>query len=330
VTSTAPLAVAFSGGTDSLALLAILARLRPSTGKQVVAIHVDHGLRAESGAEAMRAGTLAEQLGVPFVPDRISPGALSRHPGVGIEEAVRRERYSVLARQATNLGADILVLAHQREDQAESTLLHLARGAGLAGARAMAEWAEREIPWWPNAAPTTRLWIWRPLLSEPRSELAAYLDRLGLEPIHDPSNADPAYRRNRVRHDVLPCLESALPGATDALARFGALAGDDDDALERLASAALSEVVDVNETVCARTLLAQHPAVQRRAIRRWLRRLLPDVELSFDRIEAVRGLAVAARGGKAVEVGGGATVGYRGGRLSVGKADSSAQVRGST
>jgi tRNA(Ile)-lysidine synthetase-like protein len=284
-----------------------------------VAIHVDHGLRPESGAEASHAARLAARLGVPFGAERLAPGSLDRHPGVGLEEAIRRERYLTLAGRAVELGADTLVVAHQREDQAESTLLHLTRGAGLAGARAMAEWSEREIPWWPTADPVPlRLWIWRPLLLESRAELADYLDLLGLTPNDDPSNTDPAYRRNRVRHAVLPCLEEALPGATAALARYGALVGDDDDVLDRLADAALAEARDDDDTIRVGPLLAHHAAIQRRAIRRWLRRALPAVELTMDRIDAVRGLALSARGGRFVEVGGGATVEARRGRLSLG------------
>jgi tRNA(Ile)-lysidine synthase len=312
------LVVAFSGGIDSLALLTVLARLRPSIEQPVMAVHVDHGLRSESRAEAAHAEHLAEQLAVPFVAERLEPGSLDRHPGVGLEEAVRRERYVTLTGRAGELGADTLVLAHQREDQAESVLLHLARGAGLAGARAMTEWAEREIPWWPAADQTpSRRWIWRPLLTEPRAELIAYLARLGLVPNDDPSNADPAFRRNRVRRVVLPCLEAALPGATDALARFGALAGGDDDALNQLADLALAEARDPDDAVRVGPLLALHVAVQRRAIRNWLRSDLPAVELTMDRIEAVRGLMLAGRGGRVVEVGGGATVERRDGRLRV-------------
>src|SRR5688500_15955048 len=112
-----PLIVAFSGGTDSLALAAALARLRPSLGRAVLAVHVDHALRPESGAEAERAVLLARQIDLSIVVERLDSGLLVRHPGVGLEEAARRERYLVLARRAAEVGAQTVAVAHQRDDQ---------------------------------------------------------------------------------------------------------------------------------------------------------------------------------------------------------------------
>jgi tRNA(Ile)-lysidine synthetase-like protein len=314
-----PLIVAFSGGTDSLALAAALARLRPSLAREVVAVHVDHGLRPESAREVDRARRLAEQIDLPILVERLRPGLTYLHPGVGVEEAARRERYLALARRAGEIGANTIAVAHQRDDQVESVLLHLLRGAGLTGARAMAELAEYEIPWWENADRATReLLIWRPFLAESRRKLAGYLAVLGLEPIDDPSNATAAFRRNRIRHAILPALEDEVPGAAEALARFGGLIAADDDALEDLAAGLLREATDGTPgALTIDPLLSYHEAIQRRAIRRWLTSALPSVEISADRVDAVVRLARYRRGRRVVEVGDGASVELNDRRLKV-------------
>ncbi|MDP9363337.1 MAG: tRNA lysidine(34) synthetase TilS, partial [Chloroflexota bacterium] len=254
--------VGFSGGADSLALAAALGRVCPRLGLVVRLAHVDHALRDISLQEQEQARGLAAALGLPFAGLRVAGDPQAIHPGVGLEEAARRERYRLLtsavkggkvawdvaAKDASpsirpsglDLDADaapaLLALAHHEADQAETVLLHLLRGAGLAGAAGMAERAEQTVPWWEDSsAAPIRLTLWRPLLAEPRTVVRAYAAGLGLAWVEDPSNEDCSLRRNALRREALPILERISPGATAALARYGRTAADDDAALEALA-----------------------------------------------------------------------------------------------
>lgn len=308
-----PVLIAFSGGPDSLALAAVLSRLRPRLGRDLVAVHVDHGLRPASSVDAVAARSLADTLNLPCRCVRLDDDALGCHVGVGVEEAARRERYRVLARIAGELDASLVAVGHQRDDQAETILLHLLRGSGIGGAAGMAAFTERPVPWWPEVGATPSLLrIWRPLLPEPRAGLRAYVDRLDLRPLVDESNDDPRYRRNRIRAEAMPCLESIAPGAGAALARFGQLAADDDALLERLAGDRFAEVV-VDGHLDIVAFSAEPVPLQRRILRRWLH----IQDLPFERIEAVRQLALDGQGRRGIEIGSGQLVTLVGGRLTL-------------
>jgi tRNA(Ile)-lysidine synthase len=162
-----------------------------------------------------------------------------------------------------------------------------------------------------------RLRIWRPFLTESRPDLLAYLRTLGLNPIEDPSNATTDYRRNWIRQTVLPCLERGSPGANEALARFGTLVADDDEALEQVAAQALREAMASDGAVAVAALQTQPAAIQRRAIRAWLLSAEPSIELTAERVEAVRRLALVRRSGKSIEVGVGCSVVLRQRRLAI-------------
>jgi tRNA(Ile)-lysidine synthase len=304
-----PIAVAFSGGTDSLALLAVLAGVRPWLGRDVVPIHVDHRLRPTSHDDATQAASLAARLGFDQRTVDLLPDLRSRHPGVGLEEAARRERYLALARMVQELAAVLLCVAHHQADQAETVLLHLLRGAGLDGAAGMAERTDLQVPWW-ESGPSERVNVelWRPLLDEPRSELRRFVANLGLTPIEDESNADQTLRRNATRHRALPCLEAVVPEAGAALARFARLAADDDAVLDRLADGALSGARTESGGLQIASLLPHPVAIQRRVIRQWIAERAIEVELSADRVEAVRLLAAGRAGNRRIEIGGNATV----------------------
>src|SRR5690606_29595491 len=159
--------------------------------------HVDHGWRADSGTEQARAAALASSLGLPFRACRVPDDSRDRHPGVGREEAARRDRCLLLAESAREAGTDLIALAHHRDDQAETVLLHLARGAGLAGAAGMAPFRRVLVPWWTTETEGTGIEValWRPLLTEPRAVVREYAATTGLAAIEDPSNEDTGYRR---------------------------------------------------------------------------------------------------------------------------------------
>ncbi len=217
-----------SGGADSLALLVLAVH----AGCEVTAIHVDHGLRTGGADEADAVRRVAESLGAAFVAVAVDVDA-----GPNLEARARRARHDVL-------GPDVL-LGHTMDDQAETVLLALLRGAALDGLAGMV--SDR-----------------RPLLGLRRSETEAVCASLGLEPLDDPSNADPAFRRNRVRHEVLPVLaEVAERDVVPVIARQAALLRSVAEHLDAEAA-----VVDPTDTRAARTV---PDAVLRTALRRWLR-----------------------------------------------------------
>ena len=320
--------VGFSGGADSLALVVALARLG-GRGPRVLAVHVDHGLRPGSAAEARRAGGIAGSLGVAFEVRTLEPALASRHPGVGIEEAARRERYRALA-QVAAVVADppaLVVTAHHQDDQAETVLLHLLRGAGVHGAAAMAERRDLLVPWW--SAPretgsgtpptvTTPLRLWRPLLGERRSTLAAYRAAVapGTEPVDDDSNRDQRLGRNAIRLGVLPVLERRWPGAVGALSRYAALAAEDDALLDTLAETAIPPDAADNGLRLA-DLRCLSPALARRVLRRWLTEQTGGAELPAERVDAVLSLVRSGRGGWRLEIGGNWSVAGAGGAVRV-------------
>jgi tRNA(Ile)-lysidine synthase len=213
---------ACSGGADSLALAAALAHEAPRLSLRGGGVTVDHGLQAGSAERAGRVAALLGQLGL----DPVHQTAVTVPAGPGSggpEAAARTARYAALEQVAEQAGAAVVLLGHTRDDQAETVLLGLARGAG---GRALA------------GMPARRGRFRRPLLGVARGTLREACTALGLDPWDDPHNADPAYARARVRHQALPALEAALgPGVAAALARSAAQLSADCDALDAIAAA---------------------------------------------------------------------------------------------
>lgn len=259
-----------SGGADSLALLA----LGVAAGCDVTAHHVDHGLRPGSAAEASVVEAAAARFGARFEAHRVEVGA-----GPNLEARARAARRAALPAAAAT--------GHTADDQAETILLNLVRGAGLDGLAGMR----------PGPA--------KPILGLRRAETGGLCARLGLEPVVDPSNADPAYRRNRVRYELLPLLDAvAGRDVVAVLARQAALLRDEADALDELASG-----VDATD---GRALAALAPAVARRVVRRLLAAEHPPSSAAVERVLAVARLEAAA-----CEVDGGRSVRRSAGRLRV-------------
>jgi tRNA(Ile)-lysidine synthase len=294
--------VGFSGGPDSLALAAILGRIRPHGGPQPLLVHVDHAWRPDSAAEQARAAALARSLDLPFEGLRVPDDSWTLHSGVGREEAARRERYRIFADTAERMRTDLLALAHHQEDQAETVLLHLLRGAGLQGAAGMQEVTRLEVPWW-TPTPEHNLHIWRPLRSERRAVVRAYAAATGLDPIRDPSNADVGLRRNAIRHQVLPVLERIVPGAAAALSRFAGLAAEDDAALTAIAETVLSSAVTEQGELRRAVLATQPLAVRRRVVRRWVQTSSGLTMLTAERTDAMLAMLEHGEPGRRLEVG---------------------------
>jgi len=300
---------------DSVALTDVLSSLCRTGDIAAQIVHIDHGVREDSAAAADLVEAFATSLGLPFHLRRLSPDVLGRHPGVGIEEALRRERYRAVADVAVSIGADAIAVGHHQRDQAETVLLHLIRGAGLAGASGMREWSDFDVPWWLRDEPRTRLRVWRPFLAEPYSVIQTWHESQGLPLAEDETNANHTFRRNAIRHDILPRLESIMPGSTGNLARFAELAAVDDASLQRLAG----EILGTRNagTLDRAVLMHLDVALQRRIVRQWLETHRFDGELSLDRIDAVCELARRNRSGAVVEIGAGWHVRIDRGVLSV-------------
>lgn len=244
--------VACSGGADSLALAAATAFEAPKLGLRAGAVIVDHGLQSGSAEVAATAAEQCRSLGLD--PVQVVPVEVGTEGGP--EAAARAARYDALRDAADELGADVVLLAHTRDDQAETVLLGLARGSG---ARSLA-----------GMAPVAGL-LRRPFLELSRGTTVAACVASGLRPWHDPHNDDPSYKRVRVRHEVLPVLEEALgPGVTEALARTAALLRADADALDVLAADLAETAVrhTDDEVVCDVGMLEVEPtAIRTRALR---------------------------------------------------------------
>lgn len=210
--------VACSGGADSLALAAATAFEAPKLGLTAGAVIVDHDLQDGSAEVASKAADQCRSLGL----DPVRQVRVEVTGGGGPEAAARTARHDALRAAAEELAADVILLAHTRDDQAETVLLGLARGSG---ARSLA-----------GMAPVSGL-LRRPFLDVSRGTTVAACLASGLTPWYDPHNDDPAYTRVRVRREVLPVLAEALgPGVTEALARTAGLVRADADALDALAA----------------------------------------------------------------------------------------------
>jgi tRNA(Ile)-lysidine synthase len=219
------LAVAVSGGADSLALLHALRVLAGPRRWRLAVLTVDHGLRPGSAADAAFVADHAKALGLPARVLPLDAADTGRHRRAGPEGAARAARYEALWPAADKLGCRWLATGHTLDDQAETVLLQLLRGAGPDGLAAMAVRAGRLL---------------RPLLGVRRSETRACCAAIGLAWREDPTNAADGPLRNRVRHHLLPLLEDLRPGATQTLARTAALAADERDWLDPLVAEALA------------------------------------------------------------------------------------------
>lgn len=200
------LVLALSGGVDSVALLAILVELAGPARFSLRAVHVNHAISPNASAWAEFCLRACTRFGVPL---KVEPVDIGPYRSLGLEAAARRARYEALARE----DADFIVLAQHRDDQAETLLLQLLRGAGVAGLAAMPE---------RRALPGSRAVLLRPLLGVPRAAIEQFARDRGLSWIDDESNTDVARQRNFLRHEVMPLLKRRFPAADRTIARAAA------------------------------------------------------------------------------------------------------------
>lgn len=316
----AAVTVAVSGGADSVCLLHILHDLAAELQLSLHVAHVDHALRPSSAADAAFVTELAARLGLPFHATHLAAGSLAGQPG-GLEMAARRARYAFLFRVAAAVAPPGLLptvaLAHHAGDQAETLLLHLARGSGLRGLAGMRPYSrvrageiaaevtppaavqagERPLP--PLPPLPHEVALVRPLLDVDRSEIHAWLTERGLGWREDETNSLPAPARNRLRHRVLPALAELNPQVILALARTAEiLAAEADRAAAADADALTAALVqgDADRTVLDLAVLRRlDPASQRGALRLALARLVPGMDdIAFAHVEELVAEALPA------------------------------------
>ncbi|CAB3789563.1 tRNA(Ile)-lysidine synthase [Paraburkholderia caffeinitolerans] len=286
----ARIAIAFSGGLDSSVLLD--AAVRMAGAARLVALHVHHGLSSNADQWLAHCEVTAQAYGVAFDARRVT---LAREDGagavgaMGVEAAAREARYCALDAMCEAQGARSLWLAQHADDQAETVLLQLLRGAGLAGLAAMPP--AREVT---GAASRVR-----PLLNLLRAQLERYARAYHLHWVEDESNADTRYARNALRHDVLPALSAHFPGFRDALARTAAHAASGQRLLDDLAQIDLREVGhDDSGTLSHAALVALDDARALNLLRYWMRSLGLPAASTARLADALRQLREIARGGE--------------------------------
>lgn len=253
-------AVAFSGGRDSLALLHATCHAALALGLQVVALHVHHGLLADADAWLRSAQRLCARWRRRGWPVRLRWARLegSPSPGDSTEAWARRGRHAALHRLATEEGATLLLLAQHRRDQAETFLLQALRGGGPLGLSAMPVQAARAGLTWA-----------RPWLDQPREAIEHYVRRFRLQAVDDPSNADPAFARNRLRLQVWPALTAAFGDAEATLAAAAQRAQEAAAALAELAAIDLAGRLDDQGRLQVAGWRQLSAARQANALRAW-------------------------------------------------------------
>jgi len=300
----APVLVACSGGADSLALAATAGFVAPRLGRRPGLVTVDHGLQPGSAERAREVARWARGAGLE--PVEVARVAVPERGAGGPEAAARQARYAALVSVAGRLGAAAVLLGHTRDDQAETVLLALARGAGPRGLAGM-----------PARRVVDGVLLLRPLLGVDRAQTRQACVDLGLRPWADPHNADPAYARARVRATALPALVAALgPDVVANLARTAELVAADTAALDAQAAEALAGAV-LADGLAVAAVRELPPAVRGRVLHRWARDLgAPGAALGHRHVAALEALVCRWRGQGPVHLPGGIAVARVGNRLA--------------
>jgi len=292
-----PALIACSGGVDSSALVILVAAAwRKGRIGPCAVVHVDHQSRPDSALDAIRVGELCRACQLPFIPAAIEP--LESVSGRSTEDVWRERRYEVLARISRRLGVRNVVTAHTLDDQVETILMRLLSGSTRLVMHESTDMTVTEA----------RIRVVRPLLDVPRAEMLRVLSIAGIEPILDPSNADTSFRRNAVRHEIVPAIASVFPGYERALLRSVTLREQDADYLNEAAASAFQELavrerngsLHLPRNLCKRV----HLAVALRVLRLAAQDLIQepdDRELTFERIHALYG-ALEGRTGSIIQL----------------------------
>jgi tRNA(Ile)-lysidine synthase len=299
--------VGVSGGPDSLALLHILRQIVGPA--RLVAAHLNHNLRPNAAADAQFVAETAAAWQIPFTLQSHDVAALAREAGLSLEVAGRQARYTFLANLAHQVGTRLIAVGHHADDQVETLLLHLLRGTGFRGLRGMQP--IRPLPADPDCL------LLRPLLYTSRAEIEAYCHDQQLQPRHDATNRDTRFRRNWVRHELLPQLVAFNPQIKRNLQQLADMVDANMEILDdRFIDAWLAAVNDIDEDWLAldRPIWQRQPlALRRRLLRAAVRQLESQAEINFRTLEQARLLAEAEGSGTTAVLPGGMLleVGYK-------------------
>ena len=282
------LVLGLSGGPDSLCLLHILKGLEGELGFTLSALHLNHGIRPDAADDAAWLEAHCAELGVPLTVIERDVTAIAAETGTSVEEAGRVERQKALFA----FGADKVALAHNREDQAETVLMRILRGTGTHGLAAM-EYVRADG-------------LIRPLLDAGRAEIETYCREHGLQPLHDSTNAEAIYTRNRIRLELLPLLEENYnPNIRDTLVRLAANAREDDEALDRIAELWLNKnAVQLTESslnLPIKELQYLLPGIFKRVIRKAFDRIGLTEDIAAVHLNSLRAATEKNVGGKTIE-----------------------------
>ena len=291
-----------SGGSDSVALTRILTDLAEHGGFTVAGLaHLNHGLRPTAARDETFCIDFAHRIGLPITVDRAAVRDYAAAESLSVEDAARRLRYAFLERAAVDTNADRIAVGHTQDDQAETFLLKLMRGAGLRGLGGI----------YPQRGA-----IIRPLLDVSRDDLRAYLRSRAETWIDDETNEDLANPRNRIRHRVIPELDRALEGSTrPAISRAAALIREDGQWLDALGEErfhTLAQPAGNGLELDVQGLTASPGPILRRVLLRAMRTVGGNREIGLEHVEAVAALLSGAQGGVDVP---GTRVELRGGKL---------------
>lgn len=270
------LLVAVSGGADSICLLHALAVLRDDLAIDLRAAHLNHQLRPATNDDEDYVKYVCAQNGVPLTSESDYVKDYKETYRLTLEEAAREVRYQFLARVAAQVGAVRVLVAHTADDDAETVLLHLLRGSGLAGLEGL-----KPLSRWRSTLTDVQVELARPLLGFSRADTQAYCKHHKLSPREDESNFDSAYLRNRVRHELLPHLETYNPAIREALRRLGELAGEDLALLDAETEGhwrSIAQVTEGSVVFRRQDISPLPPALKRRLLRRALAELLGSLK----------------------------------------------------
>lgn len=289
-----------SGGQDSTALLLILEQLAHGRPASLAVAYFDHGLRgkAASSQEAEFVAGLCAERDVSFVAGLGDVRGRAEREHLSREDAARRERYEFLGRVAAELGVDQVATGHTASDQAETVLLNITRGAGMDGLGGM----QPKSQWPVSGENQATLGLVRPLLSLSRRDTLAYCAASGIAPLTDESNQSPAFLRNRVRHELLPLLESFNPRIESALVRLAESASEDRVVLDKIAAKAV-ETVQGKASISRAWFEKAAPSVRRRAVRLAFRAAVGDLtDLNSRHIQAIERLVLRGQTGDRLDL----------------------------
>lgn len=290
--------VAVSGGPDSVCLLSVLHRLSEELGLTLNIAHLDHRFRGdESAGDAQFVAELAKKLEIPATIEQFDVPAFCRERGLSSQEGARKVRYGFLQQAALDADANRIATGHTADDQAETFLMRLIRGAGVSGL---------------SAIPPVRENIIRPQISVTRDEVLDYLKANALEYRIDPSNAKPLYTRNRIRLEVLPILTRFNPRIVETLASEAALLRDENEAVEmHLATIIENTITRKEDALFAKRdeFAMLPPAFRRRMLRQLVDLAGADSSLlSLDQINNALSFMASAQTGRSMDLPGHITI----------------------